>query len=79
VELIKANLSRNIEGTPDEGKYYFNCSSSSISKDGKVTYYTNYENELKAISPKEMSDDIINNTFNYPIVKHFADFLIPIK
>lgn len=79
VELIKANLSRNTEGTPDEGKYYFNCSSSSISKDGKVTYYTNYENELKAISPKEMSDDIINNTFNYPIVKHFADFLIPIK
>ena len=79
VELIKANLSRNTEGTPDEGKYYFNCSSSSISKDGKVTYYANYENELKAISPKEMSDDIINNTFNYPIVKHFADFLIPIK
>lgn len=79
VELIKANLSRNTEGTPDEGKYYFNCSSSSISKDGKVTYYTNYENELKAISPKEMSDDIINNTFNYPIVKHFSDFLIPIK
>ena len=80
VELIKANLSRNTEGTPDEGKYYFNCSSSSISKDRKkVTYYTNYENELKAISPKEMSDDIINNTFNYPIVKHFADFLIPIK
>lgn len=78
-ELIKANLSRNTEGTPDEGKYYFNCSSSSISKDGKVTYYTNYENELKAISPKAMSDDIINNTFNYPIVKHFADFLIPIK
>lgn len=78
-ELIKANLSRNIEGTPDEGKYYFNCSSSSISKDGKVTYYTNYENEIKAISPKEMSDDIINNTFNYPIVKHFSDFLIPIK
>lgn len=26
-----------------------------------------------------MSDDIINNTFNYPIVKHFSDFLIPIK
>lgn len=79
VELIKANLSRNTEGTPDEGKYYFNCSSSSISKDGKVTYYANYENELKAISPKEMSDDIINNTFNHPIIKHFADFLIPIK
>lgn len=78
VELIKANLSRDTEGTPDEGKYYFNCSSSST-KDGKVTYYTNYENELKAISPKEMSDDIINNTFNYPIVKHFSDFLIPIK
>ena len=79
IELIKANLSRKEDGTPDEGNYYFNCSSSSIDKDGKVTYYTNYENELKAITPQEMSDDIINNTFNYPIVKHFADFTIPIK
>lgn len=79
VELIKANLSRKEDGTPDEGNYYFNCSSSSVDKDGKVTYYTNYENELKAITSQKMSDDIINNTFNYPIVKHFADFTIPIK
>lgn len=78
VELIKANLSRNSEGIPDEGKYYFNCSSSHIDKD-KVTYYTNYNNELKVITPKPMSDDIINNTFNYPIVKHFSDFTIPVK
>lgn len=78
VELIKANLSRNPEGIPDEGKYYFNCSSSHVDKD-KVTYYTNYNNELKVITPKSMSDDIINNTFNYPIVKHFSDFTIPVK
>ena len=78
VELIKANLSRNSEGIPDEGKYYFNCSSSHVDKD-KVTYYTNYNNELKVITPKPMSDDIINNTFNYPIVKHFSDFTIPVK
>ena len=78
VELIKANLSRNPEGIPNEGKYYFNCSSSHVDKD-KVTYYTNYNNELKVITPKSMSDDIINNTFNYPIVKHFSDFTIPVK
>ena len=78
VELIKANLSRNPEGIPDEGKYYFNCSSSHVDKN-KVTYYTNYNNELKVITPKSMSDDIINNTFNYPIVKHFSDFTIPVK
>lgn len=80
VELIKANLSRKEDGTPDEGKYYFNCSSSAVDKEtGKVLYYTNYNNELKAITAKPMSDDIINNTFNYPIVKHFSDFLIPLK
>lgn len=80
VELIKANLSRKEDGTPDEGKYYFNCSSSAVDKEtGKVLYYTNYNNELKSIAAKSMSDDIINNTFNYPIVKHFSDFLIPLK
>nr|DAE30793.1 MAG TPA: hypothetical protein [virus sp. ctML55] len=78
--MIKANLSRKEDGTPDEGKYYFNCSSSAVDKEtGKVLYYTNYNNELKAITAKPMSDDIINNTFNYPIVKHFSDFLIPLK
>ena len=76
--LLDHNLSRNPEGIPNEGKYYFNCSSSHVDKD-KVTYYTNYNNELKVITPKSMSDDIINNTFNYPIVKHFSDFTIPVK
>lgn len=78
VELIKVNLARKSDGTPDVGKYYFNCSSSSSEK-GVVAYYTNYNNKLVKVDPNTMSDDIINNKFNYPIVKHFADFTIPVK
>lgn len=78
VELTKVNLARKADGTPDVGKYYFNCSSSSSEK-GVVAYYTNYNNKLVKVDPNAMSDDIINNKFNYPIVKHFANFTIPIK
>lgn len=80
IELIKANLARKDDGTPDIGNYYFNCSSSALDKEtGKMQYFTNYNNELKAITAKSVSDDIINNTFSYPIVKHFSDFTIPLK
>lgn len=78
VELTKVNLSRTSEGVPYIGNYYFNCSSSGT-EGNKTVYYTSYNNELKEIVAQPMSDDIINNTFNYPIVKHFSDFTIPVK
>lgn len=71
-ELTKVNIAKN-GGVPDEGWYYFNCYSSTI-KDGEPTYYTSYENQLVKISAQEVSDDIINNTFSYPIIKKFVDF-----
>lgn len=79
VELTKVNLSKTKSGTPDIGKYYFNCQSSAVDDNGNTIYYTSYNNALKSITAQEAEDDIINNTFNYPIVKHFSDFTIPVK
>lgn len=79
VELTKVNLSKTESGTPDVGKYYFNCQSSAVDNNGNTIYYTSYNNALKSITAQEAEDDIINNTFNYPIVKHFSDFTIPVK
>ncbi len=79
VELTKVNLSRNpTNGIPEEGTYYFNCSSSYM-KNGQIKYYTNYNNKLEPVKPVQVTDDIINNYFKYPIVKHFYDFRIPLQ
>lgn len=77
VELTKVNIAKT-NGVPDIGKYYFNCTSTAI-ENGNTKYYTSWDNKLIPIDSIQVSDDIINNTFSYPITKKFADFTIPIK
>lgn len=76
VELTKVNLA----GTNNNiSNYYFNCQSSMVDDSGETFYYTSYDNQLIKLTAQPMSDDIINNTFNYPIVKKFHTFEIPVK
>jgi hypothetical protein len=35
-------------------------------------YYINDEGEEKEQLPRELSDDIVNNYFNYPVIKPFT-------
>lgn len=80
IELTKVNLAKDKSGLPNLGNYYFNCQSSTIDETtGETVYYTSYNNKLVELEARPASDDIINNTFNYPIVKSFSTFTIPAK
>ena len=77
-EAYKLNINKN-DGIPDIGKYLINCT-----KVEDSTYYGEFinENGIKEygkISPKSITDSIVNNHFHYPVIKHFANFNIPTR
>lgn len=79
-DIFKVTLS---DYTNSSNKYYVNCSQ--YIKDDKniIHYYANDTSNngelIELINPKEISDDIVNNTFNYPVSKYFSNFEIPVE
>lgn len=72
---------------PENGKYYINATSWEL-QNGKIKYISIQDRENENIleiptkiitEKKEINDDIVNNTFKYPISKHFNTFKIPIQ
>lgn len=77
-EAYKLNINKN-DGIPDIGNYLINCT-----KVEDSTYYGEFINakgikEYGKISPKPITDSIVNNYFHYPVIKKFAEFIIPTK
>lgn len=79
-DIFKVTLS---DYNNSSNKYYVNCSQ--YIKDDKniIHYYANDTSNngelIELINPIEISDDIVNNTFNYPVSKYFSNFEIPIE
>lgn len=87
------NIIRSVDGSlnvPNEGYYYLNaCNYYSNTINGFQEYYEalqDVKDDVVLEIPKKIqithqniNDDIINNTFKYPILKKFEDFKIPIQ
>ena len=87
------NIIRSVDGSlnvPNEGYYYLNaCNYYSNTVNGFQEYYEalqDVDGDVVLEIPKKIQithhnikDDIINNTFKYPVLKKFEDFKIPIQ
>lgn len=62
-----------------EDKYYINADRVEY-ENNQCKYYTlNDKNNPIEIYPQSINDDIVNNTFKYPIKKDFIPFTLPIE
>lgn len=69
------------DNSKEDGYYYFDVNKIIQSKDDNgniiIKYYnTNYSSE-NAIQSYQLTDDIVNNTFQYPIKKELGTFIVP--
>jgi hypothetical protein len=84
VALTKLNIYRkNTEGykqLPQPGEYYVNAAKLEYGESGYTVYtQKNSNGQYTPISQQDITDDIVNNYFNYPVYKPFSQFTIPIK
>lgn len=76
----KVNFSKfNIENPEYGNEYYINCTNIKYNEGSEKYYTTNNLGEETELQSTQITDDIINNYFHYPIAKEFANFKIPIR